>query len=495
MFTALTNIDFLSRTWQSCADVLLDTAYALRMPGVPLNVGNITLRDLYSSAETYCDEYASNETTYCLTDNATEVPQPAILPGMSFPVVNAFPKLNLDTDDIRGQRTDIRNHITGMFQFNDGTGRWAVCFQHGIIVWFENDPNVTEYHLFADFRNITAYIEPSELALQGIAFHPHFKDNGYVYVKWNPRQYAVRISRFTFNFQTNQLDMTSELNYFDIAEASLIHHGGPPVFANDGFMFIPMGDGIDFTDNFVPYNTAPDLTSLSGKILRIDVDSQFPGLNYSIPSTNPFYSQTGVRWEIYAYGLRNPWTFKYDKQTGRAFIGDVGQATWEEMDELNSGANFGWHKHEGYACYYPGPQDCVVPNETKPFIVYPHDPSLCATQPCLNGDSVMMGGIYRGSRAPALYENIIFADYTQGTLFAMTWNENNPLQHIVTHLDIGRGLPDWQCASFAIDDNNELYFLNWFKPEISVFQQQSDFPPVIEPPTAPVQPLNYPVAT
>jgi len=94
-----------------------------------------------------------------------------------------------------------------------------------------------------------------------------------------------------------------------------------------------------------------------------------------------------------------------------------------------------------------------------------------------------------------LYENIIFADYTQGTLFAMTWNENNPLQHIVTHLDIGRGLPDWQCASFAIDDNNELYFLNWFKPEISVFQQQSDFPPVIEPPTAPVQPLNYPVAT
>jgi glucose/arabinose dehydrogenase len=123
------------------------------------------------------------------------------------------------------------------------------------------------------------------------------------------------ISRFTADAARTTILVNTEVNYFRFPKASLIHNGGSPIFGEDGYLYIPVGDGISFTENFVPYNTAPDMTKPNGKVLRIDVNNVPEGAAYGIPQDNPFVNQAGTLPEIFAYGLRNPWTLVYDAMT------------------------------------------------------------------------------------------------------------------------------------------------------------------------------------
>ena len=167
-----------------------------------------------------------------------------------------------------------------------------------------------------------------------------------------------------------------------------------------------------------PLNNGQDLTTLLGKILRIDVDNTSFGKNYAIPPDNPFVNNPNIRHEIWAYGLRNPWRISFDSLTGDFFIADVGQNQWEEVNyqpvESTGGENYGWRLMEGNTCYNPSTNCEGTEDLTMPFVVYPHDSGAC---------SVTGGHVYRGpevERDGTYY----FGDYCNGTIWGSTMDEN-----------------------------------------------------------------------
>ncbi|HXO85627.1 MAG TPA: PQQ-dependent sugar dehydrogenase, partial [Gemmatimonadales bacterium] len=176
------------------------------------------------------------------------------------------------------------------------------------------------------------------------------------------------------------------------------HNGGQLQFGPDGLLYAATGDGGGGGD---PDENAQDLSSLLGKLLRLDVDG---ASGYAVPSENPFGS------EVWAYGLRNPWRFSFDRQTGDLYIGDVGQNLWEEVDVslastgLGKGVNYGWDDMEGTHCYEPA-TGCNQTGKTMPVIEYGHTGGAC---------TVVGGYVYRGTRVPALAGHYLYADYCSG---------------------------------------------------------------------------------
>lgn len=222
------------------------------------------------------------------------------------------------------------------------------------------------------------------------------------------------------------------------------HNGGGIGFGPDGFMYIPTGDGGSGGD---PQNHGQRLDSLLGKVLRIDPLSAVP---YAIPPGNPFVGVPGVRPEIWAYGMRNPWRWSFDRVTGDLWIGDVGQNLWEEIDlqprSSPGGENYGWRCFEGTHVY----TTCnpPIPNHTPPIYEYPHAGGAC---------SVTGGYMYRGTKIPGLYGTYVFADFCAGILKGLRrWGS----QSIVTDLGATANLP----ASFGQDAAGELYVLSHSGP-------------------------------
>ena len=178
------------------------------------------------------------------------------------------------------------------------------------------------------------------------------------------------------------------------------HNGGDLKFGPDGYLYISMGDGGGQKDQHGTIGNAQDLTSLMGKILRIDVNQQ----PYGIPKDNPFVDKKDeqgqpIRPEIYAYGFRNPWRISFDKKDGRLFTGDVGQDKFEEVDIVKKGGNYGWRVREGLHEFNENDPD--PKNWVDPIIDYPHPEGL----------SVTGGFVYRGKAIPALVGKYVFADW------------------------------------------------------------------------------------
>jgi glucose/arabinose dehydrogenase len=418
-----------------------------------------------------------------------------MMPATTYPVEPAFPNLNLN-DPALLTDPNWRNHLVQVLPV-PGSNYLAAALQHGIVVIFDNDYSVNTYKIFFDIRGRTSYSEPTENGLHGIAFHPEFATNGYIYVKWNDGPNDLVISRFTADAARTTILVNTEVNYFRFPKASLIHNGGSPIFGEDGYLYIPVGDGISFTENFVPYNTAPDMTKPNGKVLRIDVNNVPEGAAYGIPQDNPFVNQAGTLPEIFAYGLRNPWTLVYDAMTQLWFIGDVGQATWEEINVLYKGKNYGWHKKEAFNCYYPGESDCIVENEVEPIFAYPHEESLCAQKPCAFGTAVIVGGVYRGDRVPSLRGQLIFSDFEKTSTYAMQFNPSNPKENVVYRLNLeGQDFPI-NIAGFGHDHDNNMFILNWYQANIMRFKQETVKPPTTIPPVSfPTEPIaDVPAST
>jgi glucose/arabinose dehydrogenase len=161
-----------------------------------------------------------------------------------------------------------------------------------------------------------AYDDPSEIGFLGLAFHPNYAQNGYVYTKYTPQANLDFISRFTKSPEGDFLDVASEYIILQLPKEDIMHHGGSPVFGRDGMLWVATGDGVHFSKCYREDNPAPNLGTLLGKMLRIDVDGEANGMKYRIPADNPFVgNKNGIREEIYAYGLRNPWKFTIDPPT------------------------------------------------------------------------------------------------------------------------------------------------------------------------------------
>lgn len=277
----------------------------------------------------------------------------------------------------------------------DNSGKLFVLEKAGRIRIISNDQLLSD-----PFLDITDRVSSlgNEQGLLGLAFHPNYSQSGYFYINYTGRGGTTFISRF--HASDNVADAGSELNLLKVDQPFANHNGGVLVFGPDGFLYAGLGDGGSQGD---PFGNGQSLSTLLGKILRIDVDSP-EGEPYAIPPDNPFGN------EILYYGLRNPWRISFDKLTGDLYIADVGQGDWEEIDFVPAGSpgglNFGWN-------YYEGNHDYENNGATGDFVFpvaeYSHAEGGC---------SVTGGYIYRGSM-PEWNGVYLYGDYCTGYVWGL----------------------------------------------------------------------------
>jgi glucose/arabinose dehydrogenase len=322
------------------------------------------------------------------------------------------------------------------------TDRLFVVEQGGRIRILRNDVLLTR-----PFLDISALVSPPPLGERGLlsmAFHPDYQQNGRFFVSYTNVDGDTRIVRY--------LVSATDPDSADPATASVIlpleqpysnHNGGLILFGPDGTLFVGLGDGGDAGD---PQNRAQNLDSLLGKMLRLDVDGAAP---YAVPPDNPFVGNPSARPEIWAWGLRNPWRFSFDRVTGDLYIADVGQGAREEVNRQpaasGGGENYGWNIMEGFACY--GSSDCSSAGLTLPLIDYPHS----------EGCSVTGGYVYRGSALPILYGRYLYSDYCGGWVKSFTYFDGRAVDPIDWSSEIAPGGSG--VTSFGEDNQGELYIL------------------------------------
>jgi len=322
----------------------------------------------------------------------------------------------------------------------DGSGRLFVVEQQGQIRIVSNNSLVP-----TPFLDITSVVDfGGEKGLLGLAFHPAYTQNRRFFVNYD-RVLSGQMQTVIAEFQTsasnpNQADPNSQRILFTVNQPFPNHKGGQLAFGPDGFLYIGLGDGGSAGD---PLGNAQNRQVLLGKMLRIDVDHTSPGLQYAIPSDNPFLN--GVdRGEVWAYGLRNPWRFSFDVPSGRLFVADVGQDKFEEIDILQKGGNFGWNIMEGLHCFKPS-SGCNMTGLILPITEYDHS----------QGDAVIGGYVYRGPAIPRLSGTYLFSDFESGTIWGLT--ENSTGQWTRSQLIAGGR----NISSFGRDEAGELYVLDY----------------------------------
>lgn len=352
--------------------------------------------------------------------------QPASQGELAYKVEEAFPNLSFD-------------HPVGIYSAGDGSNRLFVLEQRGMIYVFENDENAATASVFLDIRDRVSS-EGSEEGLLGLAFHPRFSENGFFFVDYmagTPRRTVI--ARYgVVEGDPNQGDKSTEYVLLEVMQPYSNHNGGQLAFGPDGYLYIGMGDGGSSGD---PQGNGQNLSTLLGKILRIDVDSSSPDLRYGIPSDNPFVGNgVGYREEIYAYGFRNPWRFSFDPETGWLWVADVGQNRVEEIDVVEKGGNYGWNRVEGNLCFNPS-VNCNQSGLVKPVWYYDH--SL--------GISVTGGFVYRGSRVAELVGAYVYGDFGSGRIWALRFDGVDTPSNVEL-LDSNLSI-----TSFGTDEWGELY--------------------------------------
>ncbi|MFY0253958.1 PQQ-dependent sugar dehydrogenase [Chitinophaga sp. 30R24] len=330
----------------------------------------------------------------------------------------------------------------------DGSGRLFFCQKEGKI-WIVKK-GVCLPTPFLDVSNDMVSINPGydERGLLGLAFHPDFKKNHKFYVYYSaPMQkkgfnHTSRLVEFTVAVnRPDEADPASQRVLMEIDEPESNHNGGQLQFGPDGYLYIGLGDGGGGGDKHGDAGNGQDLRTLLGKILRIDVNST----PYKVPADNPFVNQAGARPEIWAYGLRNPWRFSFDKGSKKLFAGDVGQDKYEEVDIITKGGNYGWRIMEG-------DHDFKVPAGANkagliaPVHEYSHD----------LGISITGGYVYRGNAIPALKGLYVFGDYN-GKSFVLV-PDGNKWERANLELS-GRPAGNLQILSWGQDEQGELYML------------------------------------
>ena len=319
----------------------------------------------------------------------------------------------------------------------DGDGRLFIVEQAGRIRIVRNGQL-----LATPFLDIASKVRSGgEQGLLGLAFHPDYASNRFFYVNYTDANGDTRIERYTaLAGDPDRADGSSAKLLLSVDQPFANHNGGLLVFGPDDMLYIGMGDGGSGGD---PQGHGQNLNTLLGALLRIDVDGGDP---YAIPSANPFRGQAGRRGEIWAYGLRNPWRFAFDRQASMLYIADVGQNRLEEINAVPStqgGVNYGWNIMEGSECFGGG--SCTRTGLTLPVAEYDH------TQGC----SVTGGHVYRGRALSALAGHYFYADYCRGWVRSFRLVSGSATEQREWALgDLG------SILSFGEDANRELYILS-----------------------------------
>jgi glucose/arabinose dehydrogenase len=293
------------------------------------------------------------------------------------------------------------------------------------------------------FLNLTPKVvsEGGEQGLLGLAFAPDYATSGRFFVHYNHVSGENRVTRFQVSDDPDRADPASEAVVIGVPQPGVAHNGGQLLFGPDGFLYIGLGDGDD--DD---HGRGQSLADLFASILRIDVTSGDP---YTVPADNPFVGSDRARPEVWSYGFRNPWRFSFDRANGDLYLGDVGEATWEEVDYVSAangagkGINFGWSKMEGKHCF--NRQECDQTGLTLPVLEYNHS----------EGCSVSSGYVYRGAAIPGLQGTYFYADYCLG------WVRSFRIQGgaVTDAKDWPELKPGGQVTSFGEDSAGELYLV------------------------------------
>ncbi len=338
---------------------------------------------------------------------------------------------------------------TAVTASGDGSGRLFVLEQPGRIR-IVRDGRLLD-RPFLDIRSLVSCC--AERGLLGLAFPPDFNPaGGTFFINYTDANGDTVVAAVSVDGGDEDLaDRASLRPILHVDQPFANHNGGGLAFGPDGELYIGMGDGGSGGD---PQGNGQRLDTLLGKILRIDVGGNTAaGQPYGIPSDNPFTEDAGRRPEIWAYGLRNPWRFSFDRETGDLWIGDVGQNRFEEIDRLRvgtvSGANLGWNIMEGSHCF--GGAECSRTNLVLPIADYDHSAGDCA---------VIGGYVYRGSAFPALVGAYVFGDECSGTIRGLV-AAGPDQQKAVVLLESDRVI-----SSFGESDDGELYLTDLSSGEL-----------------------------
>jgi uncharacterized repeat protein (TIGR03806 family) len=344
-----------------------------------------------------------------------------------------------------------------MLQEPASTARWYVVQRAGLVYVFDNQPNVSARRVFINVAGSLSAAD-GERGLLGMAFHPGFPANPRVYLSYTANdgsQPVTRVVEYQSRDGGQSLDAGSAVVVLQVYQPQANHNGGHIAFGPDGFLYVGRGDGGGSGDQHGSIGNGQRLSTLLGKILRIDVNGTTGSTRYAIPAGNPFAASTQLCNndlgaftvncpEIYAYGLRNPWRWSFDRGTGELWAGDVGQNAWEEINRVTAGGNYGWRCREGAHAFNAS---CGVNagSSIDPVAEYGRS----------EGYSVTGGYVYRGTAIPGLSGRYVFGDFGSGRIWNIARDTPQTLV-VTTGLDTGLDI-----ASFAQDAAGELYVVNF----------------------------------
>lgn len=334
--------------------------------------------------------------------------------------------------------------------------RWFAALRSGLIVSFPALGASGAPGVVADVAALAG--SPVQTAgeggLLGFAFHPKFANNGHLFVSWTttggPSDMRSTVGRIT-SMDGGQSFTNYEAIIPPFDQPASNHNGGGIAFGPDGKLYLGFGDGGGGDDTYLH---GQDRTTFFAKILRIDVDDAPPGERYGIPPDNPF-AAGGAEPATFAYGLRNPFRFSFDRASGELWAGDVGQNAWEEINTIVPGGNYGWPCREGNHDHLDDPSKCPNPNATfvDPMYEYPHDGSA----------SVTGGVVYRGKALPNLVGHYVFGDYATQQLFTLSFDSTSGEPEV---RELNAEGPRAAWSGFAEDLDGEVYALSLFPPKV-----------------------------
>ena len=347
--------------------------------------------------------------------------------------------------------TNVALEMPMMMVQRPGDGsRWFVAQRRGKIVSFPSASPPAQPDVVADVVALSGkpIYTDFEAGLLGLAFHPSFAQNGRLYVSFvtsgDAGGYASEVGYLTST--DNGASFTSYTRVLYFPRPRLEHNGGGIQFGKDGYLYLSFGDGTN------PLN-GQDPSGFFAKILRIDVDNPAPGKAYGVPPTNPFAAGGGEP-ATYARGFRNPFRFSIDRATGDVWVGDVGDATWEEINKVERGGNYGWPCREG-SSVHPNTNPAACPSMAglvDPVVEHQH-----ATP---NSRSIIGGVVYRGSAIPGFQGTYLYSDFIQLELWGLSFD---PATGAPTTVQLNPNGPQAGWGHFAEDQDGEVYLVATFQ--------------------------------
>lgn len=375
-----------------------------------------------SDASDPADKTPARETPAPASPAVTSTRPPAATPG-------PLPTITLE------KVVDVLERPTFVTHAGDGSGRLFIIEKPGRIRIVKDGRLLPEP--FLDVVNVVKS-SGNEQGLLGLAFHPDYERNGRFFVYYTALDNDNTVAEFRVSSDANRADPGSGRELLAVPDRFPNHNGGMLAFGPDGYLYIGLGDGGSAGD---PDGNGQDLLVHLGKILRLDTNS---GSHYGVPDSNPFITRSSARPEIWAWGLRNPWRFSFDRQTGDLWIADVGQDSVEEVDFQPAGSkggeNYGWNVLEGSECFKPA-TGCDTTGMVLPIFEYSHD----------EGCSITGGYVYRGKAYPDLAGAYLFTDYCSGNLWVTRQVASGEFKTEQA------GMFRRSVSSFGEDEAGELY--------------------------------------